>query len=172
MSIVQGESHVRQLRLWLCAVIAAFAIVVHAAPSEDSGLGRFRRLMFNNPGLEVDLGLGIWPFAEVFDYDGDGRMDVFVRAGCVLFKDARVYINRSPGKSPTVFAAGFSVPDNTGKNRTATGGHPATDGLKSPHPNKPHTMRGRALRGVVYARAEGEDAVHPHGDGRGVPARS
>ena len=130
----------------LCGCVAAVCVsvalsVAFAEPADRPELGSFRRLMFNNPGLEVDLGLGIWPHAEVFDYDGDGKMDVFVRAGCVPFKDARVYINRSSGKSPTTFAAGFSVPDNTGRQRTVTGGHPATDGLKSPHPNKPHTMR-------------------------------
>ena len=40
----------------------------------------FERMNFNNPGLEVDLSLGIWPHASVYDSDGDGRLDLFLRA--------------------------------------------------------------------------------------------
>ena len=137
----------RKTRKTIAIILAAAGCALSALPAlalthvEGVEPGSFKRLMFNNPGLEVDLGLGIWPHVEVFDYDGDGKLDVFVRAGCVPFKDARVYLNRSQGKSPDKFAAGISVPKDTGRQRTATGGHPATDGLKSPHSGKPHTMR-------------------------------
>ena len=65
-TIKEGD-HVRKLRLWLCSSVAFVAAIAFADTADRPELGSFRRLMFNNPGLEVDLGLGIWPFAEVFD---------------------------------------------------------------------------------------------------------
>ncbi len=37
-------------------------------------------LQYNNPQLEVDLGVGLWAYPMPLDYDGDGDMDLLV--GC------------------------------------------------------------------------------------------
>lgn len=78
--------------------------------------GHFERMMFNNPGLEVDLSLGIWPYVAVYDYNRDGRNDVVVRAAAVPINGSkrqsmcRAYINpteRNPGIDVPVSASRF-----------------------------------------------------------------
>lgn len=41
---------------------------------------KLQPLAYNNPGLEVDLGVGLWAYPMPLDYDGDGDMDLLV--GC------------------------------------------------------------------------------------------
>ncbi len=36
------------------------------------------RLKYNNPGLTVDLGVGLWAFPLPMDFDGDGKLDLVV----------------------------------------------------------------------------------------------
>ncbi|MCA9070103.1 MAG: VCBS repeat-containing protein, partial [Planctomycetaceae bacterium] len=38
----------------------------------------FERISYNNPGLVVDLGVGLWAWPLPMDYDGDGDMDLVV----------------------------------------------------------------------------------------------
>lgn len=38
----------------------------------------FERIAYNNPGLVVDLGVGLWAWPLPMDYDGDGDMDLVV----------------------------------------------------------------------------------------------
>ena len=72
-----------------CRILAAFVLAAgSAAVAKDAGNayvqpreGHFERMMFNNPGLEVDLSLGIWPHVSVYDYDRDGKNDVVVCEG-------------------------------------------------------------------------------------------
>ena len=39
---------------------------------------KLQPLRYNNPGLEVDLGVGLWAYPLPMDYDGDGDMDLLV----------------------------------------------------------------------------------------------
>ena len=50
----------------------------------------YERMMFNNPGLEVDLSLGIWCHAAVYDYDKDRKMDIVANASCCPFVSRKV----------------------------------------------------------------------------------
>ena len=36
------------------------------------------RLKYNNPGLVVDLGVGLWAWPMPMDHDGDGDIDLLV----------------------------------------------------------------------------------------------
>lgn len=45
------------------------------ADSPDSAL---QPLRYNNPGLIVDLGVGLWAYPMPLDYDGDGDLDLLV----------------------------------------------------------------------------------------------
>ena len=97
-------------------------------------------MMFNNPGLEVDLSLGIWPHIAVYDYDKDGQMDVVMRAASVPIKGSvrqsvcRAYL------SPTARNEGLDVP--VAASHAPDGKrHPDAQGVKCPHPRKPNMMR-------------------------------
>lgn len=52
------------------------AAVVGAAVSGAEE--KLPRLAYNQPALEVDLGVGLWAWPLPMDYDGDGRMDLVV----------------------------------------------------------------------------------------------
>lgn len=60
------------LRLCASAVIC-FLLLVEVAAAE-----RLERLRFNNPGLIVDLGVGLWAWPMPMDWDGDGDLDLLV----------------------------------------------------------------------------------------------
>jgi hypothetical protein len=64
-------------------VSAASGAALESRPSE--GLGervnpahRMGRLKYNNPGLIVDLGVGLWAWPLPMDYDSDGDYDIVV----------------------------------------------------------------------------------------------
>jgi hypothetical protein len=63
----------------------------------------FQILKYNNPGLTVDLGVGLWAFPLPMDYDGDGDMDLLVSSQGVPFNGVFYFENKSGAKNP-VFA--------------------------------------------------------------------
>lgn len=50
-----------------CAQLFAFSVE-----------GSLKRLQYNNPGLVVDLGVGLWAWPMPMDFDGDGDFDLVV----------------------------------------------------------------------------------------------
>nr|WP_246114412.1 exo-alpha-sialidase [Rubripirellula tenax] len=44
----------------------------------DDATWKLRPLAYNHPGLEVDLGVGLWAYPIPIDYDQDGDMDLLV----------------------------------------------------------------------------------------------
>ena len=58
----------------------------------------YKRLKYNNPGLEVDLHVGLWAWPIPVDYDKDGDMDLLVScpdvpyAGIYFFENQRVQL--------------------------------------------------------------------------------
>ena len=137
-----------------CAAFAAADGYVQPPP------GHFERMMFNNPGLEVDLSLGIWPHVAVYDYNQDGTNDVIVRAAAVPINGSkrqsmcRAYIN------PTEHNPGIDVPVSA--SRFVDGKrHPDTKGVSCPHPRKPNPMRANfvdldtdGVEDLVYSLAD------------------
>lgn len=59
--------------LLLATVVAAVSL---APALEISDGSKFKRLPYNNPGLVVDLGVGLWASPMPVDYDGDGDNDL------------------------------------------------------------------------------------------------
>ena len=43
-----------------------------------SAQAELQRLQYNNPGLVVDLGVGLWAWPLPMDFDGDGVYDLVV----------------------------------------------------------------------------------------------
>jgi len=56
---------------WACIV----ALTITADPGRADSL---ERLKYNNPGLVVDLGVGLWAWPLPMDFDGDGDLDLVV----------------------------------------------------------------------------------------------
>ncbi len=58
--------------------------------------GEYKRVKYNNPGLVVDLHVGLWAWPIPIDYDKDGDMDLLVSCpdvpyqGICFFENAEV----------------------------------------------------------------------------------
>ncbi|WP_391564875.1 exo-alpha-sialidase [Allorhodopirellula solitaria] len=68
-------------------------------------------LEYNHPGLEVDLGVGLWAYPLPLDYDGDGDMDLLV--GCPDKPSQGTYFFENPSQDPNekfpVFLPGVRI---------------------------------------------------------------
>src|SRR3954466_5392320 len=58
-----------------CLTTAITMFVLVPAQPQAQGL---ERIKYNNPGLFVDLGVGLWAWPLPMDFDGDGRLDLVV----------------------------------------------------------------------------------------------
>jgi len=63
--------------------------------SATYGAGRLERLRYNNPGLVVDLGVGLQPWPLPMDYDGDGDNDLVI--SCADKPYNGMYFFENPG---------------------------------------------------------------------------
>src|SRR4051812_16964008 len=55
-------------------------------------------IKYNNPGLVVDLGVGLWAWPLPMDYDQDGDLDLVVSCPDVPFNG--LYLFENPGGDP------------------------------------------------------------------------
>ncbi len=74
-------------------LVAAVFLLLTAASSAE----QLERIPYNNPGLVVDLGVGLWAWPLPMDYDGDGDMDLVVSCPDVPYNG--VYLFENPGES-------------------------------------------------------------------------
>lgn len=85
--------------LRLCAMLGLTATVI----AQDSAL---HPLPYNNPGLVVDLGVGLWAWPIPWDVDDDGDTDLLVSCPDKPSNGVYLFENRSgPGVEMPVFAA-------------------------------------------------------------------
>ncbi|MGD9855384.1 MAG: exo-alpha-sialidase, partial [Planctomycetaceae bacterium] len=75
------------------ALLAAPVLLLATAVSADP----LERIPYNNPGLVVDLGVGLWAWPLPMDYDGDGDLDLVV--SCPDKPYNGVYFFENPGQS-------------------------------------------------------------------------
>ncbi len=61
---------------------------------------KLKPLKYNNPGLVVDLGVGLWAWPMPMDYDGDGDLDLLV--ACPDKPSNGVYFFENPSNDPKV----------------------------------------------------------------------
>lgn len=71
------QPRIRHSRMMLMCIVAVCRAPIAGAVEPEHKL---QPLQYNNPGLEVDLGVGLWAYPMPLDYDGDGDMDLLV--GC------------------------------------------------------------------------------------------
>ncbi|MEX2213071.1 MAG: exo-alpha-sialidase [Phycisphaeraceae bacterium] len=72
-----------------CLIVLTFASI---APAQKAGL---ERVKYNNPGLIVDLGVGLWGWPLPMDYDGDGDLDLIVSCSDTPYNGT--YFFENPG---------------------------------------------------------------------------
>ena len=80
----------------------AFLLMILAMATAECIAGenehKLQPLKYNNPGLVVDLGVGLWAWPMPMDYDGDGDMDLLVatRIAIVYVKEVVCYEIEKP----------------------------------------------------------------------------
>lgn len=70
-------------------------------------------LEYNHPGLEVDLGVGLWAYPLPMDYDGDGDLDLVV--GCPDKPSNGTYLFENPTQDASVKKPVFKSPVRIGR---------------------------------------------------------
>ncbi len=68
--------------------------------SADEPQWKLKPLEYNNPGLNVDLGVGLWAYPIPLDYDNDGDMDLLV--GCPDKPSNGVYFFENSTQDPSI----------------------------------------------------------------------
>lgn len=70
----------------------------------------FERVKYNNPGLVVDLGVGLWAWPLPIDYDKDGDLDLVVSCPDVPYQGLYFFENREgPGVTFPVFEPAVKI---------------------------------------------------------------
>jgi hypothetical protein len=93
------------------ALLLAIVVSIFHASSSVHAAG-LERLKYNNPGLFVDLGVGLWAFPLPMDFDGDGLLDLVVNCpdkpynGVYFFENPGIDTARNP---LLVFKAGQRI---------------------------------------------------------------
>ena len=80
-------------------LIAVFFLLAAGAPAEAA----LQPIEYNNPGLVVDLGVGLWAQPLPCDYDGDGDMDMVVSCPDVPYNGTYLFENTSGNEKFPVF---------------------------------------------------------------------
>ena len=74
----QDAAHCLRLAIALGFVLAWPGAITPSFADEPATAGKLTRLKYNNPGLVVDLGVGLWAWPVPCDADGDGDFDLIV----------------------------------------------------------------------------------------------
>ncbi len=74
-----------------------------------SGAPSLEPLMYNHPGLVVDLGVGLWAQPLPMDYDGDGDLDLLVATANVPSKGIYFFENQSGKTTFPLFRPGVRL---------------------------------------------------------------
>ncbi len=158
------------LAVWCVSLaLTVNSTVTHA---QESSSDKLLPLLYNNPGLVVDLGVGLWAYPLPLDYDNDGDMDLLV--SCPDKPSNGVYYFENPSQTPSekmpVFKAAVRVADGAhymllsqvaGESVILTPGHeirrdPATGRFDFEHPGtiaaprNPHSQLSEKIRGNMW----------------------
>ena len=90
-------------KILLLLLSSLFAAAALQAQKPEEAAADFQLLNYNNPGLVVDLGVGLWGWPIPLDYDGDGDMDLLVSSQGKPYNGIYLFENTS-GNAVPVFA--------------------------------------------------------------------
>jgi len=74
-------------------------------------LHALERVKYNHPGLTVDLGVGLWAWPMVMDWDRDGDLDLIVSCPDTPYNGCYFFANTGNDPRLPVFKAGIRVSD-------------------------------------------------------------
>jgi FG-GAP-like repeat len=74
----------------------------------------WQRVAYNNPGLVVDLGVGLWAWPMPMDYDGDGDYDLVVSCDDVPYNGTYFFENPGGDDAMPVFKPGVRIGPGVG----------------------------------------------------------
>jgi hypothetical protein len=77
----------------------------------DMQLHAFERVKYNHPGLHVDLGVGLWAWPMVMDWDQDGDYDLVVSCPDKPYNGTYFFENTGNDPKLPLFKAGIRVSD-------------------------------------------------------------
>ena len=100
-----------------CARVGCFAgglLCATAALAQPAAPSQLEPIRYNNPGLVVDLGVGLWAWPLPMDYDRDGDLDLVV--SCPDKPYNGTYFFENPGTEPS------PVNEPTGNNAPSVAG--------------------------------------------------
>ena len=89
-----------------CLRLLVPALCAAAYPGAGAEL---QRLEYRNPGLVVDLGVGLWAWPLPMDYDGDGDLDLVVSCPDAPYNGTYYFENPGGGAKMPVFKPGVRV---------------------------------------------------------------
>lgn len=89
------------------AILALLGACVETTMAQEQAPG-LQRLPYRNPGLVVDLGVGLWAWPLPMDFDGDGDLDLVVNCPDKPYNGTYVFENAGGGKLP-VFKPGRRI---------------------------------------------------------------
>ncbi|WP_018625856.1 FG-GAP repeat domain-containing protein [Niabella aurantiaca] len=90
-------------KIQILVFVSTFLLNDVQAQKPEGAPGDFQLLKYNNPGLVVDLGVGLWGWPIPLDYDGDGDMDLLVSSQGKPYNGIYLFENTSGDAFP-VFA--------------------------------------------------------------------
>ena len=91
-----------------------YLLIILPASVTSAGADDFERVKYNNPGLVVDLGVGLWAWPLPMDYDGDGDYDMVVCCpdkpynGTYFFENTAGNVKMPVFKPAVEIGAGYS----------------------------------------------------------------
>jgi hypothetical protein len=88
------------------ALLVSLLSVQLAASARAEESVEFQRLKYRHPGLEVDLGVGLWALPLPMDHDGDGDYDLVVVCPDVPYNGAWLFENPGGDAKTPVFKPG------------------------------------------------------------------
>jgi len=96
------------LAVTFCFLVHISAIAFPQETKQDSH-AKLERLKYNNPGLVVDLGVGLQPWPLPMDYDGDGDYDLLVSCPDKPYNGIYLFENTSGDIKMPIFKPGLKI---------------------------------------------------------------
>ena len=88
---------------------STYLLIILLASVASAGPDDFERIKYNNPGLVVDLGVGLWAWPLPMDYDGDGDYDMVVCCPDKPYNGTYFFENTAGNIKMPVFKPGIKV---------------------------------------------------------------